>query len=308
MKDRFGREIDYLRVSVTKRCNFSCAYCGAGERGGEELSADLFARICAAFARAGVKKIRLTGGEPLMRDDIVRIAQRVRDAAAPDILALTTNGYLLENYASSLKKAGVDAVNISLDSLDRECFRRLTGRDALEGVLRGLRSAVDAGFDKIKVNAVLMRGVNDGGAAELIALAKKYPIDVRFIELMPLADGKEHERLLVTSDELLARFDFLSPVGGDGTAVEYSAPGFKGRIGFISPVTKRFCRDCRRIRLLSDGSVMPCLGRRQTVALGPFDVDDDELYERVRLAVLAKPAGHGFDENEGLSPMNGIGG
>ncbi len=309
MKDSFGREINYLRISVTQRCNFHCAYCGAAKTDARELTPEQFARFAAAFARAGIAKIRLTGGEPLIREDIADIAAAVREAASPETLAVTTNGFLLAEQAAALKQAGVNAVNVSIDTLDKECFRRMTGRDALSAVLEGLEAALAQGFRRVKVNAVLLRGVNDGDAQKLVALAKDYPLDVRFIELMPTGDGDEYKKRLIPSGELLARFPALLPVAGeDGAADYYAAEGFKGRVGLISPVSKKFCNACSRIRLLADGRVKPCLGQKETYDLLPLLDDPDRLYEAICQCIQKKPAGHHFEKAEGLDPMNQIGG
>ena len=309
MKDSFGRDIHYLRISVTQRCNFHCAYCGAAQTDADELSPEQFALFAAAFARAGITKIRLTGGEPLIREDIADIAAAVREAAQPEALAVTTNGFLLQKKAPALKQAGVDTVNISLDTLDPECFLRMTGRDALSAVLAGLEAALAQGFRRVKVNAVLLRGVNDGDAEKLVALAKDSPVDVRFIELMPTENGDDYKKRMIPSGELLARFPQLSPVPGeDGAAEYYAAKGFKGRIGLISPVSKKFCNDCSRIRLLADGQVKPCLGQKETYDLRPFLDDADRLYAEVCQCIKNKPAGHHFEKAEGLAPMNQIGG
>ena len=310
MKDRFGREISYLRISVTQRCNFHCAYCGAGGSESEELTASQLAVFARAFARAGITKIRLTGGEPLIREDIADVAAAVREAAAPETLAVTTNGHLLAQKAASLKEAGVNAVNISLDTLDGACFRRMTGRDALSAVTRGLETALAQGFDRVRVNAVLLRGVNDGEAERLVALARENPLDVRFIELMPTEDARDYREKLVTSAELLARFPALVPVpGDDGAAVYYAEDGFRGRIGFISPISKKFCGACSRVRLLSNGRIKPCLGQKETYDLLPFLSDEDRLLEEIREAIRKKPAGHHFEDAAGrLASMNQIGG
>lgn len=308
MKDRFGREIDYLRISVTGRCNFHCAYCGAGETGGAELTAEQFAVFARAFRRAGIRKIRLTGGEPLIRDDIAQIAAAVREAGQPDYLAATTNGVLLAEKAAALKEAGVQGVNISLDTLDGDCFRQMTGADALPAVLRGLETALSLGFERVKINAVLMRGVNDGGAEKLVELARKYPLDVRFIELMPAEGGGSRERM-ISSGELLRRFPELERVpGGDGTAEHYSAPGFRGRVGLISPVSRKFCNQCSRIRLLADGRVKPCLGQELTYDLAPYLNDEERLYREVGKVIENKPAGHHFENGASIAPMNTVGG
>ena len=308
MKDLYGREIDYLRISVTQRCNFNCAYCGAGQPDAQELSPAEFALFAGAFARAGIRKIRLTGGEPLIRSDITDIVYSVKKAAQPEILALTTNGYLLEQQANALFQAGINAVNISLDSLDKECFAQITGQDALSAVLRGVETALRTGFDRVKINAVLIRGENDSEAGALIALAKEYPLDVRFIELMPLEDLQQHKKQMVPAKEILNRFPELQPISGtEGTAAEYSSPGYCGRIGFISPVTNKFCKQCNRIRLLCNGTVKPCLGQNDVYDLRPFLNDPDRLFEEVCAVIRKKPAGHHFDVS-GLAPMNTIGG
>ena len=310
MKDSFGREIDYLRISVTSRCNFRCAYCGAAPPLTEELSPGEFAAFAAAFARAGIRKIRLTGGEPLVRQDLPAIAAAVKTAASPETLAVTTNGYDLQRFAQPLAKAGVNAVNVSLDTLDPACFRAITGVDGLPRVLRGLEAALNAGFQRVKVNAVLMRGVNEDAAGALIELARRYALDVRFIELMPGEDGPAADGRRVTAGEILAEYPFLEPLPGGGeTAEYYTAPGFLGRVGLIAPVSRRFCSDCSRIRLLSDGRVKPCLGQPETYDLRPFLSDPGGLYEEIRRVILLKPAGHRFSEpGGGLPPMNRIGG
>ena len=309
MTDSFGREIDYLRISVTQRCNFRCAYCGAAQPDTDELSPEQFAVFARAFARAGIKKIRLTGGEPLVRGDIDRIARLVAEEAKPETLAVTTNGFLLAEKAKLLKDSGVDRVNISLDTLDPDCFRKMTGSGSLDAVLEGLRAALAAGFRRVKINVVPVRGVNEDGLGDLVALAKEFPLDVRFIELMPLEGDGGHGAKLIPTDELLSRFEGLEPTDDpDGVAECYTAPGFRGRIGFISPITKKFCRDCSRIRLLSNGQVKPCLGRPEVFDLRPFLDDEQKLYEEIVGVIKNKPAGHDFGSAAGLGPMNTIGG
>lgn len=310
MKDNFGREINYLRISVTQRCNFNCPYCSVGKPDINELTAFEIAVFARAFAKAGIKKIRLTGGEPLIRDDISEVAAAVKKAANPETLAVTTNAFLLKEKGYELKKAGVDAVNISLDTLDSECFRRMTGRDAFSAVMNGLYEALSVGFEQVKINTVLIRGVNDGGAEKLISFAKEYPVDVRFIELMPTDGDNNHGEKLVSSKELLSRFPFLSPVSHeDSAAVYYSSEGFRGRIGFISPVSKKFCSSCNRIRLLSNGCVKPCLGQRDVYDLRPFLNDENRLFEEICSVIQKKPAGHRFEDPGGrLISMNQIGG
>lgn len=314
MTDKFGREINYLRVSVTQRCNLHCVYCGSEAPDPDELSADEIVTLVAAFAGCGFDKVRLTGGEPLLRGDIADIAAGIRAVEGIKKLTLTTNGILLAKYAAALKEAGVSAVNVSLDTLDKAGYRNLTGADRLDDVLNGIREARAAGL-KVRTNSVLIRGENDAQASRLIELAKQDDIDVRFIELMPFSDDNKNKELMITGEELLRRFPFLTPVGATGTPFEksvaryYEAAGYTGRIGLITPVSENFCDSCNRIRLLSDGRVRPCLGHEETVDLRPFIRDKDALAEMIRKAVYAKPKGHEFScEYGSRHAMNKIGG
>ena len=311
MRDTFGREIRYLRLSITTRCNLDCVYCGkaACEKRATELSPDELGRIARAFAACGIERVRITGGEPLVRADVCEIVRVVRQNGDFSRVSLTTNGVLLADCAEKLAQAGLTDVNVSLDSTDHHVYRKLTGSDALRRVLDGIDSARDAGLSPIKINAVLMRGVNDDGAEALVDLARREPIDVRFIELMPFADPAETARLRVTGEELLSRFPFLEPVGAlEGTARYYKAPGFAGRVGLISPVTRKFCADCDRIRVLSDGCVKPCLGFDETFDLKPWLSDPAALEQAARDAILRKPAGHDFTAHAPRPGLNNTGG
>ena len=239
----------------------------------------------------------------------LRNNEKIHSIAGVETLALTTNGVYLAQYAEDLKKAGLDSVNISLDSTDGSTYRHLTGADVLKKVLEGIDEAQSAGLSPVKINAVLMKGVNDDGAGELINLAKKRNIDVRFIELMPFSDEGENASLIVTGDELLKEFPFLSPIDyKEGTARYYSADGFKGRIGLINPITQKFCSDCNRIRLLSDGKVKPCLGYDTAYDIMQFIDDEDRLLEEVKNTILKKPAGHSFENKNTGHGLNRTGG
>ena len=312
MLDSFGREVNYLRVSLTQRCNLNCAYCGAGRPDLRELRADEIVRITAVCAALGVSKVRLTGGEPLLRDDVAEIAAGIRGVPGIRKLAVTTNGVCLAQKAAALREAGVDAVNISLDTLDAARYKKLTGKAALPRVLEGVDAALAAGFRHVRINSVLIRGENDGEAEKLIALAKDRPVDVRFIELMPFSSAEQNAARMVTARELLARFPFLTPAGTEtdgGAAKYYYAPGYLGRIGFISPVSDKFCDTCNRLRLLSTGELRPCLGHEQTFDLRPYLDDAGKMKAIVQAAILAKPVGHNFDcAYGGLHAMNKIGG
>ncbi len=314
MKDNFGRNINYLRLSLTQRCNLNCLYCGAECPDTDEMTVNEIRQTVEAFALCGIDKVRLTGGEPLLRSDIVEIAAAVSGSDGVKKTVLTTNGTGLKKYARGLKDAGVSAVNVSIDSLDRENYRRITGRDCLPQVLEGLEEAERVGL-KLRVNAVLIRGENDGEAKTLINLAKDRKIDVRFIELMPFSDTGKNERLIVKGNEIIQNFDFLKPVelkkkGFEQSVARYfTADGFKGQVGLITPVSEKFCDECNRIRLLSDGKIKPCLGHEETYDLRPYFGNREKMLEMIKTAILSKPKGHEFNCGYGNThAMNKIGG
>ncbi|MBQ6380039.1 MAG: GTP 3',8-cyclase MoaA [Clostridia bacterium] len=311
MKDSFGREISYLRISVTDRCNLNCVYCGKEDcaKKATELSPAAYYTIAKAFASCGINKVRITGGEPLVRADVVETVRLLRTIPELKTLALTTNGVYLAQYAAALKEAGLDSVNISLDSTDGSTYRHLTGADVLDKVMAGIAAAEAAGLAPVKINAVLMKGVNSQGAAALIELTKERPIDVRFIELMPFSEQGENAALRVTGDEVLRQFPFLKPVAGEeGTARYYAGEGFAGRVGLISPVSHKFCAQCNRMRLLCDGKLKPCLGDDAVYDILPYLEDEAALVEQIKTIILKKPAGHRFEENAPAHGLNAIGG
>lgn len=301
MTDSYGRKIEYLRLSVTKRCPLHCIYCkDETETNENELSASQLEKIVRAFAVCGITKVRLTGGEPLMRSDIPDIAERISKTDGIKKLVLTTNGVRLKEYAKGLQKSGVSAVNISLDTLDKEKYKALTGCDCLQNVLDGIEEAERCGISHIRINSVLIRGQNDADAENLIHLAKDRKIDVRFIELMPFSDTGENERLIIKGEEILRRFPYLKPLESQKANVEksvakyYAADGFQGRIGFINPISEQFCSDCNRIRVLSDGKIRPCLGSDTEFDIRDWIDNEEKLTEAVRNAIASKPKGHSF--------------
>lgn len=316
MIDNYGRKINYLRVSTTKRCNLNCSYCGAKEEKSEELSPLQIEKIVRAFASFGITKVRLTGGEPLVRKDICEIAERISRIEGIKKLALTTNGTGLKNTAEALKKAGVTAVNISLDTTDREQYKKITGCDGLLKVFEGIDECERVGLSPIRLNAVLIRGENDSSAEALISIARERKIDVRFIELMPFSDKGENSDLIIKGEEILQSFPFLTPAVNEDTsdfeksvARYYKADNFKGRIGLITPVSEKFCGECNRIRLLCDGKVKPCLGNEEVFDLMPYIDDEEKLKEEVRKAISSKPMEHKFSCGYGSSHgLNRIGG
>lgn len=261
MIDSFGRKIEYLRLSLTERCQQKCTYCSASHGGdcikSHELSADDFIFIAEVCAEVGFKKIRLTGGEPLLRRDICEIIGGISALKAYDDIAVTTNAQFLAPLAEDLKRAGLKRLNISLDSLNQATYKKITGGE-LQPALDGIKRAFEV-FGRVKINTVLIKGVNDSEADDFISLAKKYPIDVRFIELMPMGDGGEG----VKTDEILKNHPELKLCKNQNPsapAVYYNDVDFKGRVGFISPLSHKFCKDCNRLRITSDGIIRPCLG------------------------------------------------
>ena len=311
VKDSFGREISYLRISVTQRCNLNCVYCGKEDcaKKAAELAPVQYFTIAKAFAKCGIKKIRITGGEPLVRNDIAEIVRLIRSIPEIETISLTTNGVYLKRYAKKLKAAGLDSVNVSLDSTDGSTYRHLTGADVLHKVMEGIDESEKAGLSPIKINAVLMKGVNSDGAGELVNLAKERKIDVRFIELMPFSSEGENADLMVKGDEILKQFPFLIPVKTEeGTAKYYAAEGFRGRVGLISPVTHKFCNECNRVRLLSDGRVKPCLGYDTAYDIMPYVDDEEKLINEIKSIILKKPAGHNFENKTATHGLNRTGG
>lgn len=294
MVDRFGREISYLRLSVTERCNLRCRYCmpeeGVCKRSREEmLTEEEMIGAVEAAAALGVRKVRVTGGEPLVKPNILSICRRC--AAVPGIqeLCLTTNGLGLKELAGPLRAAGVRRVNVSLDTLDREKYAYMARRDRLDGALAGLEAAMEAGFDQVKVNVVLIGGFNDGEVPALAELTRRWPVDVRFIELMPMGGGFPPAAYLPCG-VVLERLPQLEEEAAEGTARLYRLPGALGRVGLISPVSAHFCARCDRLRLTTDGKLKPCLHGEAEFSIKGLDRAGMEAV--MRRAVLAKPECH----------------
>lgn len=315
MRDKEGRAIEYLRLSVTDRCNCRCAYCMAAD-GVPMLSHDdicsfeELARITRATCDLGVRKVRLTGGEPLARKGIVELVSMLRSVPGVEELDMTTNATMLAPIASDLRRAGLDRLNVSLDSLDPERYASITRCGRLADALAGLEAAREAGFTGTKLNCVLMGGVNDEDVPRLAALARDHEVDVRFIELMPLGPAASwpHERF-VSAEAVLEAVPELVPMDHDGVAELFSAPGWAGRVGLIRPMSCRFCADCTRIRVTADGRLKPCLHSATEVNLR--GLDDAGLHEALLAGIAAKPAHHSMDAthvSESLRAMNEIGG
>jgi cyclic pyranopterin phosphate synthase len=311
--DRFGRTVDYVRLSVTDRCDFRCVYCMAEDMvfvpRAEILSLEELYRVAAAFTALGVRKIRLTGGEPLVRHNVMHLVERLGGLAGLDQLVITTNGSQLDRYAAGLKAAGVRRINISLDSLDPEKFRRITRTGNLEQVLRGIEAARDAGFRRTKLNAVILKGRNDDEILDLVDFALARELDLSFIEEMPLGLIDDHDRALTfcssqeVRDIISTRYS-LTPNDDDtgGPSRYWSVPGSDSRIGFISPHSHNFCHLCNRVRVTVEGRLLLCLGNEHSLDLRALlrdpGVDDAMLQEAIVGAMDLKPEKHHFDLDE----------
>ena len=314
MTDGCGRTIDYLRLSVTDRCNYRCRYCmpeeGVCKREHREmLTLEELAEVAAACVGCGVRKIRLTGGEPLVRRGIVELCRQLR--AIPDLreLCLTTNGSLLPDLAAPLRAAGVDRLNISLDTLRPERFAQMTRLGQLSDVLEGIRAAEDAGFRDLKFDTVLIGGFNDDEIADFAALTRDHPWEMRFIELMPMGPCADWDRAcFLSADTVLERLPELEQIESSGVARRYRLPGAAGTIGLISPVSHDFCADCRRIRVTADGKLKGCLHSAEELPLR--GLHGGALEDAIRRGIAQKPARHHLSERKSDTPrnMNQIGG
>ena len=323
--DPFGRTVDYLRISVTDRCNERCLYCmPEGYKGWESrpdhLSADEIIRVVRAAASLGFRKFRLTGGEPLMRGDLTDIISAITRIPGVECVGLSTNGMKLGGAAQALRDAGLRTVNVSLDALDPEIYRRITGGD-IGKVLDGIRAAVAAGFERIKLNCVLMRGVNERELWPLVLFAAEHALPLRLIELMPLTTTEvlternflpcgEAMQMLAQRDELMPQPDRKL---GHGPAKYYLLKQTGALIGFIGAMTnEHFCDQCNKMRLTADGKVRPCLGNHIEVDLRSAlrrGVDDKALQELLETALRLKPLEHQFRANyQPCRPMTAIGG
>lgn len=317
MKDSFGREITYLRLSVTDKCNLRCRYCMPEEgvpcrNHSEILTEDEMVSAVEAAAKLGIRKLRITGGEPLVKKNILSICRRCAAVEGIEEVCLTTNGTLLPALAKELKEAGVRRVNISLDTLEEDKYARITRRGRLEDALAGIRAAVEAGFEKIKINAVLIGGFNDDEITALAKLTLDPGLDMRFIELMPMTDSEEFgPQAYVSGDKVLSLLPEAEPLAHDGGVARlYRLPGAKGSIGIISPVSSHFCSRCNRIRLTADGKLKPCLHSAQEFSLK--GMDSEEMLREFEQAIMAKPGCHAplsaAERSEAGRSMNTIGG
>ena len=318
LTDGCGRQINYLRVSLTDKCNLRCKYCVPPE-GVQRLDhADILTleevlRVISIMTSLGVNRVRFTGGEPLVRKNVISLIQKVSKLENAPRIGLTTNGVLLDDYIEYLVYSNVRDINISLDTLDPEVYESITGKDELSSVMRSIQSCLANGVN-LKLNVVPIKGVNEEDLPGLAALARDYNVAVRFIELMPVGCARSYEGL--SNDEVRKKLaegygtETVCEAEGGGPATYISYPGFVGRVGFISPMTHAFCSDCNRVRLTCDGKLKLCLASPECLdvkALIRSGMSDEQIADEIKAAVLRKPVEHGLKFTDGRN-MIGIGG
>lgn len=297
--DSYGRRITYLRVSVTDRCNLRCLYCSRHRfrwlPPEEILTYEEIARVVRVAVEMGVERVRLTGGEPLLRRGICGLIRMLAGIEGLRDLSLTTNGVLLSELASELKAAGLARVNISLDTLDPEKFKRITGMDALARVLAGVEAALARGLTPVKINTVVVRGLNEEEVPEMARLTLSEPLHLRFIEFMPIGEGNEWEDRFVGLEEVMERVREVgdlwpAEVEGGGPARIFRLPGARGTVGFIAAMSRHFCAACNRLRLTPEGRLRLCLFSDREFDLRPYLRREEDLRQALAEAVRLKPA------------------
>jgi len=318
MIDNMGREITYLRLSVTELCNLRCRYCMPQEgvckkRHEDMLTEDEMIQAIEAATALGINKLRITGVEPLVKKNILSICRRAAAVSGIKEVCVTTNGIRLPKLAVPLREAGVSRLNISLDTLDEKKYAYITKQGELSDALNGVHAALDAGFEQIKINVVLMGGFNDDEIVALAELTKKYTLEVRFIELMPMLDEKEFgEYAYLPCSTVLKQLPeaVAQPQINGSVARLYRLPGAKSNIGLISPISEHFCSKCNRLRLTADGKIKPCLHSSQEFPIK--GLSKARMEEAFKKAILLKPGQHSLSDlnNQSLSgrSMNKIGG
>lgn len=323
MKDKYGREIDYLRISLTDRCNLRCIYCMEEKENDffndeEKLSKDEICKIVKACSKLGIKKIRLTGGEPLVRKDIVELIEEINEIEGIEEIYLTTNGILLEDKIHMLKTAGLKGVNISLDSLKAGMFNKLTRLGDLKKVLGSIDKCLEHGI-KVKINSVMIKGMNEDEILDFVNLTLDKTVDVRFIELMPIGVGSKfkgvsNEEIIKLINENYSDIEEVNKNKNGGPATYIKLKNAKGKVGFISAISNCFCEECNRIRLTSEGFLKQCLHYNYGIDLKKLlrnGASDEEILNVIKDNIYNKPEKHLFmrkSENKELKFMNQIGG
>lgn len=311
VKDLYGRTIEYMRISITDRCNLRCKYCmpqGIQQVPMNEiLTYEEIETVCREAVKLGIRMFKITGGEPLVRKGVAELVRMVKEIPGVEQVTLTTNGILLKKHLDALMEAGLDAVNVSLDTLDKKRYKEITGFSELGAVLSAIDAAVNSGL-RVKVNTVLQRGINEGEWDPLLRLAEKWQLDVRFIEMMPIGAGKQCQT--VSNEELLRKVKAIYPdiemderVHGNGPAEYYRIPGFRGSIGFISAIHGVFCDHCNRIRMTATGELKPCLCYGDTLSVKKVlrEGNSDDVRALIEQAILGKPRMHCFTQMQDIT-------
>ena len=310
MRDSFNREVDYLRISVTDLCNLRCVYC-MPEKGVEKfshekiISPERIKEIVEASVKLGIKKIRITGGEPLSRRGLIEIIKFIKSVKGIEEICLTTNGIGLKEKAKELKDAGVDRLNISLDTLDEKKFKFITRGGNLNSVLEGIQEVSNIGFKNTKINCVLIGGFNDDEIKNFQEFSAKFKLIVRFIELMPIGEGANfEEKSYISNKVVLDKLPNAILDYSDGVTSYYKFKNCDAKIGLISPLSNKFCESCSRIRLTSDGKIKPCLHSKAEFDLS--GLHGEELVNKIKESILAKPKEHYLNEEGKSSSIRGM--
>ena len=311
MRDTFNRTIDYMRISITDRCNLRCEYCMPDGvqlcSHNDILTYDEIVSICREAVNLGIVKFKVTGGEPLVRKDCATLIKMIYEIPNTEQVTLTTNGVLLKDQLHDLKEAGLRSVNISLDTLDREKYKKITGFDEINRVIASIKAAIDAGM-KVKLNAVMHDKGYEQDFKQLVKLAQDHPLDVRFIEMMPIGYGADaylisNETLIKQLEQIYGKLEPDDDVKGNGPAIYYRIPGFTGSIGFISAIHGKFCKSCNRIRLTSTGEIKSCLCFDNGISLKEALKEGDcgEINRLLRKSIFDKPEEHCFGNLKGIT-------
>ncbi len=306
MLDKYGRKINYLRVSVTDRCNLRCIYCmppeGVLKKDHDDIMRyeEIF-NVVKTASLLGIDKIRFTGGEPLILKNIDKLIYNTSQLSSIKDIAMTTNAIFLEDRIDDLKKAGLKRVNISLDSLKKDKFKSITRGGDINKIFKGIEKSLLLGMTTIKINTVIMKGINDDEIGDFMNLTKEYPISVRFIELMPIGEGRKlYKDSYISSEEIISKHRDFIPVKRDksSTAILYKFKEAKENIGFISPMSCKFCSGCNRVRLTSEGTLKPCLHSEKEVNLKDYVENEQALLSKMNEAIYNKPLEHHMIEEK----------
>lgn len=327
MKDVYKRKIDYVRISITDRCNLRCVYCMPEDginliKHDDVLSYEEIMRLCTLFSKVGISKVKITGGEPLVRKDAYKLIRSIKKIDGIDNVTLTTNGILLEEQIDNLVKSGLDAVNVSIDTLKKDTYKELTRIGDVEKVLRGIRKSLQYKHLKVKLNCVPIKGKNEDEIIDLIKLCKNEDLSIRFIEMMPIGLGKDikglnDEEIMSLIENKIGKLIPYNKKMGNGPSNYYSLEGYKGKIGFISAISHKFCENCNRVRLTCEGFLKACLQYETGIDLRKMlrnGNSDEEIMEVIKSTIYNKPKSHNFklvkneEENIEHRRMSQIGG